>query len=73
VPPAAGNAASPAFVHRLAALVDERTAIELERSLDTGRSGASLTTEQRAEILQALDLCPYGLSELHDVVVVESL
>ena len=71
VPSAAGTEVSPALVRRLMALVDERTATELERSLDVGRTGGALTRDARERIIRALDDCSYGLSELRDIVAVE--
>ena len=71
VPSAAGSSVSVALVRQLADLVDERTAIELNRSLDAGQTGISLTEDAREKIARALEDCSYGLSDLRDVVAVE--
>lgn len=71
MPSAAGAEGSSALVRRLIALVDERTARELQRSLNAGQTGASLTKDARDKIVRALENCSYGLSDLSDVVTVE--
>jgi hypothetical protein len=53
------------------ALVDERTATELQRSLNVGDRGPPLTMDACAQIVRALDDCSYGLSDLRDVMAVE--
>ena len=71
MPSAAGSSVSTELVRQLADLVDERTATELDRSLNAGKTGASLTKDDGEKIVRALENCSYGLSDLRDVVAVE--
>jgi hypothetical protein len=49
----------------------EETAEALEDAYADGRGIAALTISDREAILRALDSCPYGLSELRGVLLLE--
>jgi hypothetical protein len=47
------------------------TAEKLEDAADNERSIVALTISDRGAILRALEYCPYGLSELRGVLLLE--